>query len=52
MNSLPLQIFNDVSQAQDRLVERAWGAALTLVADDPAADASSPASCQRRSRLA
>jgi phosphate transport system permease protein len=32
MNSLPLQIFNDVSQAQDRLVQRAWGAALTLVA--------------------
>lgn len=32
MNSLPLQIFNDVSQAQDRLVERAWGSALTLVA--------------------
>jgi phosphate transport system permease protein len=32
MNSLPLQIFNDVGQAQDRLVERAWGAALTLVA--------------------
>jgi phosphate transport system permease protein len=31
MNSLPLQIYNDVSQAQDRLVERAWGAALTLV---------------------
>jgi phosphate transport system permease protein len=31
MNSLPLQIFNDVSQAQDRLVARAWGAALTLV---------------------
>jgi phosphate transport system permease protein len=31
MNSLPLQIFNDVSQAQDRLVQRAWGAALTLV---------------------
>jgi phosphate transport system permease protein len=31
MNSLPLQIFNDVGQAQDRLVERAWGAALTLV---------------------
>ncbi len=30
-NSLPMQIFNDVSQAQDRLVERAWGAALTLV---------------------
>ncbi len=31
MNSLPLQIFNDVGQAQDRLVARAWGAALTLV---------------------
>jgi phosphate transport system permease protein len=31
MNSLPLQVFNDVRQAQDRLVERAWGAALTLV---------------------
>ena len=31
MNSLPVQIFNDVRQAQDRLVERAWGAALTLV---------------------
>jgi phosphate transport system permease protein len=31
MNSLPLQIFNDVGQAQDRLVQRAWGAALTLV---------------------
>jgi phosphate transport system permease protein len=32
MNSLPAQIFNDVGQAQDRLVARAWGAALTLVA--------------------
>jgi phosphate transport system permease protein len=32
MNSLPLQIFSDVGQAQDRLVQRAWGAALTLVA--------------------
>ena len=31
MNSLPAQIFKDVGQAQDRLVERAWGAALTLV---------------------
>jgi phosphate transport system permease protein len=31
MNSLPAQIFNDVGQAQDRLVGRAWGAALTLV---------------------
>jgi phosphate transport system permease protein len=32
MNSLPLQIFSDVGQAQDRLVARAWGAALTLIA--------------------
>jgi phosphate transport system permease protein len=31
MNSLPLQIWNDVRQAQDRLVERAWGGALTLI---------------------
>src|SRR4051794_16958210 len=31
MNSLPAQIFQDVGQAQDRLVQRAWGAALTLV---------------------
>jgi len=31
MNSLPAQIFNDVGQAQDRLVTRAWAAALTLV---------------------
>jgi phosphate transport system permease protein len=31
MNSLPVQIFSDVGQAQDRLVQRAWGAALTLV---------------------
>ena len=32
MNSLPLQIWNDVRQAQDRLVQRAWGAALALIA--------------------
>ena len=32
MNSLPAQIFQDVGQAQDRLVARAWGAALALVA--------------------
>jgi phosphate transport system permease protein len=31
MNSLPLQIFNDVREAQDRLVSRAWGAAMTLI---------------------
>jgi len=32
MNSLPIQIFNDVRQAQQNIVDRAWGAALTLVA--------------------
>jgi phosphate transport system permease protein len=32
MNSLPALIFQDVGQAQDRLVGIAWGAALTLVA--------------------
>ena len=31
MNSLPAQIFSDIGQAQDRLVARAWGAAMTLV---------------------
>jgi phosphate transport system permease protein len=31
MNSLPAQIFQDVGQPNPRLVERAWGAALTLV---------------------
>jgi phosphate transport system permease protein len=31
MNAMPIQIFNDVGQAQDRLVQRAWGTALTLV---------------------
>ena len=31
MNSLPLQIFTDVSSPNDQLVERAWGAALVLV---------------------
>jgi phosphate transport system permease protein len=31
MNSMPIQIFNDVGQASNVLVERAWGAALTLV---------------------
>jgi phosphate transport system permease protein len=31
MNSLPAQIFQDVQQAQPRLQDRAWGAALTLV---------------------
>jgi len=31
MNSLPMTIFTNVGQAQDRLVQIAWGAALTLV---------------------
>jgi phosphate transport system permease protein len=31
MNSLPIQIFNDVRQAQTNIVDRAWGSALTLV---------------------
>jgi phosphate transport system permease protein len=32
MNSLPVQIYNDVSSPNDQIVARAWGAALTLVA--------------------
>jgi phosphate transport system permease protein len=32
MNSLPVQIFTDVSQPNDALVQRAWGSALVLVA--------------------
>jgi phosphate transport system permease protein len=32
MNSLPVQIYGDVSSPNDQLVERAWGSALTLVA--------------------
>ncbi|OJU80614.1 MAG: phosphate ABC transporter, permease protein PstA [Solirubrobacterales bacterium 70-9] len=31
MNSLPAQIFQDLKQPNDELVERAWGGALTLV---------------------
>ncbi len=31
MNSLPLQIFNDVRAPNPQLVERAWGSALTLI---------------------
>ncbi|MCA9338497.1 phosphate ABC transporter permease PstA [Candidatus Saccharibacteria bacterium] len=31
MNSLPLQIFNDIRQPNPDLVTRAWGAALTLI---------------------
>jgi phosphate transport system permease protein len=32
MNSLPVQIYTDVSSPNDQLVERAWGSALALVA--------------------
>jgi phosphate transport system permease protein len=32
MNSLPVQIYNDVTSPTAAVVERAWGAALTLVA--------------------
>jgi phosphate transport system permease protein len=32
MNALPLQIFNDITSPRDVVVQRAWGAALTLVA--------------------
>ena len=31
MNALPLQIFNDIGSPRDEVVQRAWGAALTLV---------------------
>ena len=32
MNSLPVQIFSDVASPNDAIVQRAWGAALVLVA--------------------
>jgi len=32
MNSLPVLIFSDLQASQQRLIDRAWGAALTLVA--------------------
>ena len=31
MNSLPVQIYNDVTSPTPSVVDRAWGAALTLV---------------------
>src|SRR2546421_974759 len=31
MNTLPVQIFNDIQSPRDAIVARAWGAALTLV---------------------
>jgi phosphate transport system permease protein len=32
MNSLPLEIYNDITNPRDVIVAKAWGAALTLVA--------------------
>ncbi len=32
MNSMPIQIFNDITAPNDQIVQRAWGAALALVA--------------------
>jgi phosphate transport system permease protein len=32
MNTLPLQIFSDITSPRNAIVARAWGAALTLVA--------------------
>jgi phosphate transport system permease protein len=51
MNSLPLQIFNDVREAQSRLVDRAWGAALLLIVMILALNIVARL-VQRRSRLA
>ena len=31
MNTLPVQIYNDITSPQAAIVSRAWGAALTLV---------------------
>jgi phosphate transport system permease protein len=31
MNALPLQIFNDITSPRQAVIDRAWGAALTLV---------------------
>ena len=32
MNTLPVQIFQDITSPRNEIVTRAWGAALTLVA--------------------
>jgi phosphate transport system permease protein len=32
MNTLPVQIFQDITSPRNEIVQRAWGAALTLVA--------------------
>ena len=31
MNTLPTQIYNDITSPRDAIINRAWGAALTLV---------------------
>ncbi len=31
MNALPIQIYNDITSPRDAIINRAWGAALTLV---------------------
>jgi phosphate transport system permease protein len=31
MNALPLQIFQDIQSPRQAVIDRAWGAALTLV---------------------
>jgi phosphate transport system permease protein len=31
MNSLPVQIFNDIQNPQSRIVDRAWASALTII---------------------
>ena len=42
MNSLPVQIYTDVTSPTPSVEQRAWGAALTLVVDDPAAEPHRP----------
>jgi phosphate transport system permease protein len=51
MNALPTQIFSDITQPQNALQARAWGAALTLVAMILILNLIARAA-QRRSRLA
>jgi phosphate transport system permease protein len=50
-NSLPIQIFNDITSPRNAIVARAWGAALTLVAMILILNLIARAA-QRRSRLA
>jgi phosphate transport system permease protein len=51
MNTLPTQIFTDVTSPRDAIVARAWGAAVTLVAMILILNLIARAA-QRRSRLA